>query len=327
MILLFLKSQDIRSLNMAFRFTATTTAAVATRQESNDDSMLSDFAPSTPNSTRIPMLGITTRRTSTPSTLALDDDTDTSVSTILTTTTASSVPHATFSAADLQGFADTVRPGLDIFPGKGEAIKRLNYHYRILIRDYHLAYTNANSDASKNQIALALFQEIQRQGGNFLRNREGDYMTEKESLTKIKKALKDYKTRENRRLARQKSVARRLKRQSLAKQPSTRSIQTDLSHVSLSTSVADYSYCQDESCHPPSVADVGPGFGVQDDLDAYPVYYQDESYHPPSTIDLDPYPAMVTVGPVAMNTDQHPESRDNDNREWMEMIDLLSALE
>jgi len=87
-----------------------------------------------------------------------------------------------------------IRKGKDVVAGKGEYIKQLNVHYRLLIRTYHIAYNQAETDQAKRAVAELVLKEIRKIGGRFL-NIRFEEMEKKQAQQKVMKALKDAKKR------------------------------------------------------------------------------------------------------------------------------------
>ena len=86
----------------------------------------------------------------------------------------------------------TLNPHGHVYSGRGERYKKLNVPFRLKIQRDSPRYIATSNNDIKRQIAEELYSEIQQEGGLFF-DEDGNEMTEKDALKRIKKALKDAK--------------------------------------------------------------------------------------------------------------------------------------
>lgn len=87
-----------------------------------------------------------------------------------------------------------IRVGKDVISGRGEAIKKLNLHFRKKVHAHFRAYHCSRDDNEKRDIALEIYLRITTDGGRFL-NSKGEDIGKPAAMHKIMKALKDANTR------------------------------------------------------------------------------------------------------------------------------------
>ena len=102
------------------------------------------------------------------------------------------VPRKPPKKEDLPDFVvEADRP--HVYSGKGERVKRLNKDYRRQIGQLYSTYVAADNKY-KREIARTLFVQIAGKGGIFWHS-DGTQMKEREAVSKIMRALKDYRRR------------------------------------------------------------------------------------------------------------------------------------
>ncbi|KAL7578931.1 hypothetical protein ACA910_006904 [Epithemia clementina (nom. ined.)] len=83
--------------------------------------------------------------------------------------------------------------GLDVMCRKGEYAKRVNEHYRFLIRQFYPAYACSISTTLKRLLADEICKIIHQRGGRFINGTSKQELAPDKCRSKVMKALKDYK--------------------------------------------------------------------------------------------------------------------------------------